>query len=38
MANNKLKEFDIKYRTYYYLSDLINMNDLDFKNDAIDKK
>lgn len=32
MAHNKLTEFDIKYRTYYHLSELININDLDFKN------
>lgn len=37
MANNKLTEFDIKYRTYYHLSELININDLDFKNIEIHK-
>lgn len=38
MANNKLTEFDIKYRTCYHLSDLININnDLDFKNIGIHK-
>lgn len=32
MAYEKLKEINIKIRTYYYLEDLIKINDFDFEN------
>ena len=37
MTDNKLKEIYVKY-TYYHLNDIINMNDLGFRNIVIDKK
>ena len=38
MVNNKLKKINTKNRTCYYLHDLRKINDLDFKNIAIDEK
>lgn len=38
MVNNKLKKINIKNRTCYYLHDLRKINDLDFKNIAVDEK
>ena len=32
MADNKLREINIKNCTYYYLDGLITINDLDFEN------
>lgn len=35
---NKLRETNIKNLTHYYLDNLIDINDLDFKNTKFDKK
>ena len=35
---NKLRETNIKNLTHYYLDNLIDINDLDFKNTKLDKK
>lgn len=37
MAYEKLKEINIKIRTYYYLEDLIKINDFDFENNVWDE-
>ena len=37
-GNNKLKEIDIKNRTWYYLDDIINVEYFDFKNILINDK
>ena len=36
--HNKLGEIDIKGRTYHYLDNLINVNNLDFNNVKLIKK
>lgn len=38
MADNKLKEIYIKNYTYYYLYNMININDCYFENILLDKK
>ena len=37
-GNNKLKEIDIKNRTWYYLDDIIKAEYFDFKNILINDK
>ena len=37
-GNNKLKEIDIKNRTWYYLDDIIKVEYFDFKNILINDK
>ena len=38
MADNKPEETNTKNYTYYYLDDLINIKDLDFKHIVLDEK
>ena len=38
MADNNMKEINNKNRTYYYVDDLININDFDFENILLDEK
>lgn len=38
MADNKPEETNTKNYTYYYLDDLINIKDLDFKHIVLDDK
>ena len=38
MSDRKLTEINIKYCIYYYLNDLININDLDFEKIVLNKK
>ena len=35
---NKVKDLDIKNRTYYFLNDIINIKTFDLNNIKIDKK
>ena len=37
MRKNKLKEIDIKDRTYHHFDDIIGINNLDLKNFKVDK-
>ena len=36
--NNKIKDVDIKIRTYYFFNDIINLKNFDRNNIKIDKK
>ena len=36
--NDKLKEFDIKHRMYYYFDDIIKIENFDFGNILIHEK
>ena len=36
--NNKIKDIDIKNRTYYFFNDIINLKNFDRNNIKIDKK
>ena len=37
MDNNKIKTISIKNHTHYYINDLINTSDLNFRNIVIEK-
>ena len=37
-SNDKLREFGIKNRTFHDSDEIININDIDFKNIKVNKK
>ena len=37
-SNDKLRETDVKNRTYYYFDDIVKIEDFDLDNILIDKK